>query len=107
MGSGVKTYGCMKQHAAMQEKALEAFSKMGVEGMQQNAVGREGKSVRQNIRKNSTPFSRGYSTSRSSQQLEKIIFNMVESKKRIVRDLRTRENKGGCYVRSRLSSFWH
>jgi hypothetical protein len=38
MGSGVKTYGCMKQHAAMQEKALEAFSKMGVEGMQQNAM---------------------------------------------------------------------
>jgi hypothetical protein len=40
MGSGIKTYSCMKQHAAMQpeEKALEAFSKMGVEGMQQNTM---------------------------------------------------------------------
>jgi hypothetical protein len=38
MGLGVKTYGCMKQHAVMQEKALEAFSKMGVEGTQENAM---------------------------------------------------------------------
>ena len=39
--------------------------------------------MRQNIYKN-TQFSRGCSTSRSSQQLKRIVFNMVESKKRIV-----------------------
>jgi hypothetical protein len=56
---------------------------MGVEGMQEKAR----KSVRQNIHKNCTRFSRGYSTSRSSQQLKRgergIVFNIVESKRMV------------------------